>query len=206
MTVGLKDLVFAPITLGADGVPSYGKVSKLAEVMNADLSVTTAEGTLYADDAVSESVKEFVKGALKLGIKDLAPKHVATLLGQKMDADQVIYGGADDEPPYVAVGFRAKKTGGVYRYIWLYRVKFKIPNEKFQTKGEAIVFNTPEIEGEFFTRYDGRWKADYTGAETGAVGKNFLSEVREYKEEATEDTTGSGTTGDDNTGEDGTEG
>ena len=72
MTIGLKDLVYAPITDGEGGVPNYGEVKKLAEVMTADLSVTTAEGTLYADDAVSESVKEFVKGALKLGIKDLA--------------------------------------------------------------------------------------------------------------------------------------
>lgn len=181
MTIGLKDLVYAPITDGEDGKPTYGAVKKLAEVMTADLSVTTAEGTLYADDAVSESVKEFVKGALKLGIKDLETATVAELLGQTVDEDQVIYGGADDEPPYVAVGFRAKKTGGKYRYIWLYKVKFKIPNEKFQTKGEAIQFNTPEIEGEFFKREDGLWKADYTGEENGEVAKNFLSTVREMK-------------------------
>ena len=186
MTIGLKDLVYATITEGEGGVPTYGTPKKLAEVMTADLSVTTAEGNLYADDAVSESVKEFVKGALKLGIKDLAIEDVAAILGQQMDEDKVIYGGDTDEPPYVAVGFRAKKTGGNYRYIWLYKVKFKIPNEKFQTKGEAIQFNTPEIEGEFFKRHDGRWKADYTGQETGEVGKNFLKTVREFKaEEAT---------------------
>lgn len=181
MTIGLKDLVYATITDGEKGVPTYGTPKKLAEVMTADLSVTTAEGTLYADDAVSESVKEFVKGALKLGIKDLEIEDVAALLGQQMDADQVIYGGDTDEPPYVAVGFRAKKTGGKYRYIWLYKVKFKIPNEKFQTKGEAIQFNTPEIEGEFFKRHDGRWKADFTGLETSEVAKAFLQTVREFK-------------------------
>lgn len=183
MTIGLKDLVYATITEDEEGKPTYSDPKKLAEAMKADLSVTTAEGTLYADDAVSESVKEFVKGALKLGVKDLEPEDVATLLGQEMDEDQVIYGGADDEPPYVAIGFRAKKTGGKYRYIWLYRVKFKIPNEAFQTKGEAIQFNTPEIEGEFFKRlHDGRWKADYTGLETSETAKNFLKSVREPKE------------------------
>ena len=183
MTIGLKDLVVAPIT-EADGKTTYGEPEKMAEVMTADLSVTTAEGTLYADDAVSESVKEFVKGALKLGIKDLETRIIAMLLGQTVDKDQVIYGGADDEPPYVAVGFRAKKTGGKYRYIWLYKVKFKIPNEKFQTKGEAIQFNTPEIEGEFFKRADGLWKADYVGEESGAVAQSFLKTVREPNVEA----------------------
>lgn len=184
MTIGLKDLVYSTITEGEGGVATYASPKKLAEVMTADLSVTTAEGTLYADDAVSESVKEFVKGVLKLGIKDMETEVVATLLGQEVDDDKVIYGGADDEPPYIAVGFRAKKTGGKYRYIWLYKVKFKIPNEKFQTKGEAIQFNTPEIEGEFFKRHDGRWKADYTGLETSEVAKAFLTEVREPKKSA----------------------
>lgn len=181
MTIGLKDLVYAPITVKEDGTLEYGAVKKLAEVMSADLSVETAEGTLYADDAVSESVKEFVKGTLKLGIKDLAPQDTATLLGQEVDGDDVIYGGENDEPPYVAVGFRAKKTGGKYRYIWLYKVKFKIPNEAFKTKGESIEFNTPEIEGEFYKRQDGRWKADYVGLETSEVAKTFLQTVREPK-------------------------
>lgn len=182
MTLGLKDLVVATMTEGTDGKVTYGTPEKMAEVMTADLSVTTAEGTLYADDTVSESVKEFVKGTLKLGIKDLETKIIAMLLGQKVDADNVIYGGADDEPPYVAIGFRAKKKGNQYRYIWLYKVKFKIPNEKFQTKGESIQFNTPEIEGEFFKRADGRWKADYVGLETDEVAQAFLSEVREFRE------------------------
>ena len=181
MTIGLRDLVYATITEGEDGKETYGTPKKLAEVMNADLSVTTAEGTLYADDAVSESVKEFVKGLIKLGIKDLATEDTAALLGQEVDGEKVIYGGADDEPPYVAVGFRAKKTGGKYRYIWLYKVKFKIPNESFKTKGESIEFNTPEIEGEFFKRSDGRWKADYVGLETSEVAKTFLTAVREPK-------------------------
>ena len=162
MTIGLKDLVYATITEGENSVPTYGTPKKLAEVMTADLSVTTAEGTLYADDAVSESVKEFVKGALKLGIKDLETEDVATLLGQEVDDDKVIYGGADDEPPYVAV-----------------------------TKGEAIQFNTPEIEGEFFKRHDGRWKADYTGLETSEVAKSFLTKVREPKTTASASTSGS---------------
>lgn len=184
MTVGLSDLMVSLITM-TDGKETYGNPEKLAEAMAADLSVTTAEGTLYADDAVSESVKEFVKGLLKLGIKELSTEKIAMLLGQKMDADNVVYGGAEDEPPYVAIGFRAKKTGGKYKYIWLYKVKFKIPNEKYQTKGESITFNTPEIEGEFFKRAkDQLWKADYVGLATDSVAATFLDTVREPLPEA----------------------
>ena len=73
MTIGLKDLYYAIITM-QDGVENYGEPKKLAEALNADLSVNVAEAKLYADDALSESAKEFVDGSLKLGIKELTPE------------------------------------------------------------------------------------------------------------------------------------
>ena len=73
MTLGLKDLYYAVCT-EADGAESYGAPKKMAEAMSADLSVKTADGSLYADDTLSESVTEFASGTLKLGIKDLTPE------------------------------------------------------------------------------------------------------------------------------------
>ena len=180
MTLGLKDLYYALITI-KDGVETYGTPIKMAEVISADLSVTTAEGALYADDAVSESVKEFVKGTLKLGVKDLESTVLAALLGQEVDTNQVVWSGANDEPPYVAIGFRAKKTGGNYRYVWLQKVQFKTPAEKYQTKGESINFQTPEIEGTFYkTLGTGKWKADYVGLETSTVAQSWYTAVKTY--------------------------
>ena len=180
-TIGLDKLYYAKITEDKDGNETYETPIPLAKAMTADLSVELAEATLYADDGAAEIVKEFKSGTLSLGIDDLGATIASDLTGATIDSDGVIISTQEDGGAPVAVGFRAKKTGGNYRYIWLYKVKFKIPNEKFQTKGEAIQFNTPEIEGEFFKRHDGRWKADYTGQETGEVGKNFLKTVREFK-------------------------
>lgn len=181
MTLGLRDLYYALITI-TDGVETYGTPKKMAEAINADLSVTMAEGTLYADDAVSESVKEFVKGTLKLGIKDLSAEVLADILGQEVDENEVVWAGETDEPPYVAVGFRAKKTGGKFRYIWLQKVQFKVPAEKFTTKGESITFNTPEIEGSFYkTLGTGKWKADYVGLPTSTVATGWFTKVKTYQ-------------------------
>ena len=71
MTTGLKDLYFAPITM-TDGQEVWGEPQKLAEAITADLSVNVAEATLYADDALNQSVKEFTNGTIKLGVADLA--------------------------------------------------------------------------------------------------------------------------------------
>lgn len=102
MTLGLKDLYYAVCT-EADGAESYGTPKKMAEAMSADLSVKTADGSLYADDTLSESVTEFASGTLKLGIKDLTPEVLAELLGQAVDKNSVVWAGKEDEPPYVAV-------------------------------------------------------------------------------------------------------
>ncbi len=182
MTLGLRDLFYA-ICTEADGVETYGTPERMAEAMTADLSVKTADGSLYADDILSESVTEFVSGTLKLGVKDLAPEVLAEILGQMVDQNKVVWAGKDDEPPYVAIGFRAQKTGGRFRYVWLLKVKFKVPSEKYETKGESIKFNTPEIEADFTARKkDGCWKADFVGLETDTAATTWFTEVPEPAE------------------------
>lgn len=181
MQIGLKDLFMATVTEDANGIETFGTPERLAKAIKAELSVEVAEGVLYADDAVDEIVKEFVKGSIKLNVNDLEPAKVADILGQYIDANNVIFSGENDEPPYIALGFRAKKTGGKYRYLWLYKVKFKIPNENFETKGDGISFITPELEGEFIKRNkDGMWKADYTGLPADTVASTWFTTVKEY--------------------------
>ena len=112
---------------------------------------------------------------------------LAEVLGQMVDQNKVVWAGKDDEPPYVAIGFRAKKTGGRFRYVWLLKVKFKVPSEKYETKGESIKFNTPDIEADFTARKkDGRWKADFVGTEESDAAKTWFTEVPEPAETITE--------------------
>lgn len=184
MTLGLKDLYYAVISEGEDGVESYGTPKKMAGAMTADLSITTADGKLYVDDALAITVSEFANGNLKLGIDDLTPETTAEILGQAVDKNKVVWAGGDDEPPYIAVGFRAKKTGGKYKYIWLLKCRAKVPAEKYETKGESINFQTPEIELTIMRRSkDGNWKADYTGTPDSDAAKTWFTAVPEKAED-----------------------
>ena len=183
-TIGLRDLFYAPITEQPDGKEIFGKPVRMAKAIQAQMSTQIAEAKLFADDAVDESVKEFVSGTLTLNINDLAPEHQALLLGQTMDADGVLFADGDDDPPYVAIGFRATKTRGRFKYIWLYKVKFAIPDENYQTKGESIAFQTPSIVGTYQKRNDGKWKADYVGLPSEETARTWFDEVREAKPDA----------------------
>jgi len=75
----------------------------------------------------------------------------------------------------VAIGFRARKANGKYRYFWLYRVKFGIPATNLQTKGDGISFQTPTIEGTILRRNkvdaagNHPWKAEVNEDDTGVL-------------------------------------
>lgn len=181
--VGLKDLYMAEID-ETSGVEVFATPQRLARVIKMELSVESMEETLYSDDMPDVTLKEFSKGKMKINTSDLEPSKVAALLGQKISDDGVIYAKENDDPPFVAIGFRSKKAGSnLYKYVWIYKVKFSIPSENFETKKEKVNFITPEIEGEFIKlKKNGAWKADYTGLETGdEVSGKWFDKVREYE-------------------------
>ena len=67
----------------------------------------------------------------------------------------------------------------MYKYIWLYKVKFAIPSENYQTKGDSIEFTTPEITGQFIKRPDGLWKAEHVALPSESAAQSWFTEVRE---------------------------
>jgi len=151
-TIGLDKLYYAKITEDANGNETYGTPLQLAKAMTAELSVELAEATLYADDGPAEIVKEFKTGTLALGIDDIGVAAAEDLTGAKLDDNHVVVSASEDGGSPVAVGFRAKKANGKYRYFWLYRVVFGIPATNLATKGDAITFSTPTIEGTVLRR------------------------------------------------------
>ncbi len=151
-TIGLDSLYYAKITEDTNGDETYSSPIKLAKAMTAELSVELAEATLFADDGASEIVKEFKSGTISLGIDDIGVTAAQDLTGAKIDNNHVVVSTSDDSCEPVAIGFRAKKSNGKYRYYWLYRVKFGIPGASLQTKGDSITFSTPTIEGTVMRR------------------------------------------------------
>ena len=146
-TIGLDKLYYAKITESASGDETYSTPKVLAKAIQADLSIDLNEATLFADDSASEVVKEFKSGKLTLGIDNISPEVAEDLTGASIDDNGVLVSTGEDTAMPVAVGFRARKSNGKYRYFWLYRVKFGAPATNLQTKGDSINFQTPSIEG-----------------------------------------------------------
>lgn len=195
-TIGMDKLFYAKITEDEDGNETYDTPKVLAKAMKADLSVELAEATLYADDAAAEVYKAFKSGTISLGVDDLVNGVAEDLTGAQVDDNGVLVSSVEDISTAVAIGFRAQKSNGKYRYFWLYRVVFSIPATSLQTKGDSITFSTPTIEGTVLRRnkVDAKgthpWKAEVTEGNAGvaaATVTNWFNEVYEPDFTNTED-------------------
>ena len=187
-TIGLDKLYYAKITEDENGNETYATPVQLAKAMNADLSVELAEATLYADDGAAEIVKEFKNGTLSLGVDDVGASVASDLTGATIDANGVVVSTSEDGGDPVAVGFRAKKSNGKYKYYWLYRVKFGIPATNLATKGDSITFSTPTIEGTILRRnkVDGNGKhplkAEVTEGDSAVTADTITNWYKEVYE------------------------
>lgn len=180
-TVGLDRLYYSKITEDENGEETYATPVSLAKAIKADLSIELAEAVLYADDSAAYIIKDFKSGTLTLGVDDIGVAVAQDLTGATVDSNGVLVSQTENEGSLVAIGFRAQKPNGKYRYFWVYRVKFGVPAANLQTKGDSITFATPEIAGTVMRRNkpDGSgkhpWKAEATEGDAGVSASVITS-------------------------------
>lgn len=136
----------------------------IGKAIQADISITTNDVKLYADDSVAESDKSFQEGTITLGLDDLSDTVQTALLGHTVIDGEIVAKGSDSNP-FVSIGFYGvKKVNNIkkYRAIWLPKVQFAEPSDTNATKGETLAFATPTIEGTIMLDDIGAWKYEKT--------------------------------------------
>jgi phi13 family phage major tail protein len=179
---GLKHVVGAALN-ETSTTPSYTSGIIIGKAISANISVEISEATLFADDSVAESVKEFKSGKLSLNVDDLTYDVQGLLLGHTV-TPTTLTANSNDNAPYVGVGFYGQVIrGGVtkYRAVWFGKCKFGEPGDESKTKGENIEFSTPTIEGTILKMADGEWKKEQlfeteSAAQTWLDGKAGIEE------------------------------
>jgi len=165
---------------------SGGKVMSYA--IKVDLSIEINEGKLYGDNRLVENIKEFKSGKVTLNGDHLSYEVLELILGHRLETTeggQKLTAKGDDEGEYVGVGFYSttiKDGAKKYRAIWLHKVKFGIPNESLETKGDSINFQTPSVEGTILTDILGVWKEEATFA-TEAAAKAWLDNLADMEDD-----------------------
>ena len=184
-TIGLKNVVIAPLTVDNETTLTYGTLQLFAGAIEASVTPdNTDPDILYADDIEFDTLYADPQLSFKLKMADIPLVIQEMLFANAVDDNGVLIRAAQDKPPYFAIGFKSEKSNGKFRYVWLYKVRAKPMTESFATKeGNTVNRQTPEAEFTAIKRtHDGLYQAVADEGENGfdaTAAAAFLTSVYE---------------------------
>lgn len=148
--IGLSQPYYAKYAAN-NGSVTYTGLQKLGKAISVNLTHENKDPEkLYADNGPAESLSLFSGANVTLGVDELSLAVAADILGLTAPGtSEGITFKADDVPPYVGLGFIAKKvvSGTIkWRLVLLYKCQFKPIDFSVNTQGETVEFQTPELE------------------------------------------------------------
>jgi phi13 family phage major tail protein len=182
-TIGLKNVVIAPLTTDTEEGHTYGDLQLVAGAIEASVTPdNTDPDIMYADDIEFDVLYADPELSFKLKMADIPLAIQEMIFANSIDDNGVLIRTSTDKPPYFAVGFKSEKSNGKFRFVWLYKVRAKPLTENYATKeGTTINRQTGEVEWTAIKRtHDSRYQAVADEGENGftaAMGETFLTSV-----------------------------
>ena len=184
-TVGLKNVVIAPLTKDTETEHTYGALQLMAGAIEASITPENADPDVqHADDVEFDVLYPDPELTFKTKMADVPLAIQEMVFGNQIDDNGVLVRTASDRPPYFAVGFKSEKSDGTFRYVWLFKVRAKPVTENYATKeGTNVTRQTGEIEWTAIKRtHDNRYQAVADEGQNGFTAEKaatFLTEVYE---------------------------
>lgn len=163
--IGVNNFRYGFLTESSEGVPSYGVAKTPGAAVSFNVSVSSNDAKLYANDGLQESDTSFSGGTATMGVDRYDYQTQADLLGHTYNEETGLVRNANDTAPYVGVGrVVTEMVDGSYQYRveFLNKVKFAEPSQEDSTKGESVEFNTFEMEGTVAQCGNGAWSNSQT--------------------------------------------
>ena len=182
-TVGLKNMVIAPVTEDNETATTYGDLQRVAGAIEATITPENNDPDIqFFDDVEGDVLYPDPELTFKTKLADLPLIVQEMIFSNKIDDNGVLIRTANDKPGYFAVGFMSEKANGTYRYVWLFKVRAKPVTETYATKeGTSITRQTGEVEWTAIKRTsDGRYQAVADEGENGFTAEKaaaFLNTV-----------------------------
>ena len=135
--VGVDNLYYALVT--QDDANGYvaGTPAYLAPLMTVSVKPKTNSKVQYADNQPFDSMSSEGESEADVEITGLPSDLQATLLGKVWDNTNGRMYDNGGTPPYVALGYRAKKSGGGYKYYWYLKCQFSPFDEEAGTETDT---------------------------------------------------------------------
>lgn len=167
-TIGLRDVCYAMLVSEEMG-PEYGQVQQVAGAIDVVISSGSKISKQYADDGTYDSYATLGDMYMTLEMAALPAQVQQDWLGFEIDSNGAVIRNKDAQGDYFALGFRSMKSDGNFKYVWLYKCKATIPEQKAHTMNNGDpTWSTSKVTLEVSPRKsDGMWQVS---ADEGAEG------------------------------------
>ena len=136
-SVGLRDLYYALVTQDDASAYAAGTPAYLAPAVTANLAPAVNTETIYADDGPFENIVSEGATEIEMEVTEIPLQQLAQITGVVYDPTTGAMLDNGGTPPEVALGFRAKKSNGSYKYYWFLKGKFTKPSEEKQSDSDT---------------------------------------------------------------------
>ena len=143
--IGLDKLYYAVITTDSASAYTAGTPEYLAPAASATQAPTVNTETQYADDQAYDVMTSEGATTITLTVTGVPLETLAEITGKVFDSVNGRMYETNEVAPYCALGFRALKSNGSYRYYWFLKGTFTMPDENAVTKGESPDPQTQEL-------------------------------------------------------------
>ena len=115
-TVGLKNVVIAPLTEDTDTSHTYGELQLVAGAIEATITPDNTDPDIqYADDIEFDVLYPDPELTFSTSMADVPLAIQEMIFGNQIDDNGVLVRTASDRPPYFAVGFKSEKSTAIKR-------------------------------------------------------------------------------------------
>lgn len=154
--IGLDNVVIAKLLNDATGTtpPTYDTPIHIPGVVTASVNPNSSVETDYGDNGAIFVVDNRGNMEVNLEFTGMDENTKSQILGQKKE-NGVVVETSQDQSPYWALGFRIWVGGlddngnKIYKFVWLAKGKFSVPESGGQTKGESIEFQHVSMVAQF---------------------------------------------------------
>ena len=159
-SIGLKYFIWAKMaTEPADAVPTYEPGRVIGRAVSTNLTVTNAEGELYADDMLAEYVAEFSSGEFSAETDNITLEDQAAMYGATYADNEILHGSQDTAPYGCLGGVQVLMVRGARKCrAWFFpKAKAAIPDWTGATRGNSVSFATQPIRMKIMAPEYGPW-------------------------------------------------
>jgi phi13 family phage major tail protein len=144
--LGVDKVYYALVTQDDSAGYVAGTPAILAPAMMISQEPASNAKTQYADNGPFDALVSEGETKISCEITGLDTQLLATLLGRVYDAGSARAFDNMATPPYIALGFRAQKSDGTYKYYWFLKGRFAPPKQEATSKSDSPDPKTTTLE------------------------------------------------------------